>query len=163
MRVESDFDPQAGFSDLRTYSWMEEPAQPGAAARSVRPTSDLVKRRIERAVDAELARKGYQRTSTNPDFKVGMLTIVDEKVDVDYINRYYGYRRTTFVVQEAVVSEYLQGTLVLDIVDAKKNELIWRGSASGALPDNPTPERVEKTVNEAVAQIMERFPPDAGQ
>lgn len=163
VRVQTDFDPQAGFEGFRSYAWLDAPTPSAGAAPSGRASNDLVRRRVERAVDAELARKGYLRTTTSPDFRVGMHTIVDEKVDVDQVNRIYGYRRSAWVVQETTVREYLEGTLILDIVDGARNELVWRGSASGALPRNPTPERIDRTVNEAVAKILERYPPTRGQ
>ncbi len=63
---------------------------------------------------------------------------------------YYGSSR---------VREYLQAQLVLDVVDARTNELIWRGWATDYLDDNPTPEAVRKYVKAAVEKILEKFPP----
>ena len=68
--------------------------------------------------------------------------------------RYYGWGG-----QNIDVHEYTQGTLILDFVDTKNKHLVWRGSAQGALPDNPTPEKIEKKINEAVAKLLEKFPP----
>ena len=49
--------------------------------------------------------------------------------------------------------------MVLDVVDARTNELIWRGWATDELDDDPTPEAVQKYVREAVEKILEEFPP----
>ena len=49
--------------------------------------------------------------------------------------------------------------LVLDVLDARTGELIWRGWATKSLDDNPTPETVQKYVKAAVEKILEKFPP----
>ncbi len=55
--------------------------------------------------------------------------------------------------------EYLEGTLILDIIDAHSNEIIWRGWASKALDQDPDPKNVRMYVNKAVEKILEKFPP----
>ncbi len=49
--------------------------------------------------------------------------------------------------------------MVLDVVDARTNELTWRGWATDELDDDPTPEAVQKYVKAAVDKILEKFPP----
>ena len=56
------------------------------------------------------------------------------------------------------VSEYLQGTLVLDIIDVRTDEVIFRGWASKSLDSDPSPKKVRKYVTEAVEEILEDFP-----
>ena len=57
------------------------------------------------------------------------------------------------------VREYTQARLVLDVLDARTDELIWRGSATKSLDDDPTPEAIHKYVKAAVEKILEKFPP----
>ncbi len=63
---------------------------------------------------------------------------------------YYGSSR---------VREYTRATFVLDVVDTRTNELIWRGWAEKTLAHNPNPKAVQKYVSEAVEKILEEFPP----
>ncbi len=63
---------------------------------------------------------------------------------------YYGSSR---------VREYTRAKMVLDVLDARTDELIWRGWATKSLEDNPTPEAVRKYVKAAVEKILEKFPP----
>jgi hypothetical protein len=56
---------------------------------------------------------------------------------------------------------YDQGTLILDIVDAKKKELVWRGSANGILDPGASPDKKASKVNEAVTKTLADFPPTA--
>lgn len=152
--VKHDYDSQADFASLQTFDWMSRPEQVPAMARP------LMDKRIKNAVTSRLVSKGL-RQSSNPDFLIAYHAGVQDKIDVEtwgysYARRgrFYGWSGTHVDVQQ-----YKQGTLVLDFVDAESKELVWRGVATGAVPDNPTPEKMDKKVNEAVAKILEKFPP----
>ena len=71
---------------------------------------------------------------------------------------YYGYSGARYA-GTSYVREYLQGTLVLDIIDVRTEEVIFRGWARKSLDSDPSPEKVRKYVTEAVAEILEDFPP----
>ncbi len=72
----------------------------------------------------------------------------------------YGYRGLGYgpYYGASGVGEYLEARLVLDVVDARTNELIWRGWATDDLDGNPHAEAVQQYIEEAVEQILERFP-----
>ena len=71
---------------------------------------------------------------------------------------YYGYPGAGYA-GTGRVHEYLEGTLVLDIIDVRTEEVIFRGWASKSLSSDPSPENVRKYVAEAVKEILEDFPP----
>jgi hypothetical protein len=52
---------------------------------------------------------------------------------------------------------YKEGTLVIDMYDAKTKQLIWQGSAEGTLSDKA--DKNEKNLNKAVAKMFKNFPP----
>ncbi len=54
--------------------------------------------------------------------------------------------------------EYLEGTLVLDIIDVRTEKVIFRGWASKSLDSDPSPKKVRRYVTEAVEEILEDFP-----
>ncbi|MEE9264899.1 MAG: DUF4136 domain-containing protein [Vicinamibacteria bacterium] len=49
------------------------------------------------------------------------------------------------------------GTLVVDIWDASTKKLVWRGTASKTLSDDPS--KSTKNINEAMAKIFKEYPP----
>jgi hypothetical protein len=54
------------------------------------------------------------------------------------------------------VNSYPEGTLVIDVIDRKSRELVWRGVGAGAFPQmNPSNEKVDKRVT----RILQTFPP----
>ena len=193
MQVQTDYDPGASFGQLSTYDWVDGTgeAEGGPAIRS-----QLLERRIQNAIDNELARRGYQKvTSSTPDFLVTYHVATEEKHDVSTVERDYdyggyrgygGYSYPTYghhgygyrgyghrgyghggyygygglgVATTIYRHDYLQGTLVLDIIDTRTNELIWRGWANTVLDHDPEPEKVQMYVDEAVRKILEEFPP----
>lgn len=160
VKIQTDFDPQADFSRYETYDWMP---QAGDIRVSNNLTSnDLLDSRIRRAVDAQLSEMGYRKTSSNPDFHVAYHVAIEGKLDVQTVNRHYGYGYGWYgrvVTQDTYVREYEEGTFVLDIIDAGANQLAWRGAAQGEVRRNTDPEEREQRVREVVAMVLERFPP----
>ena len=57
------------------------------------------------------------------------------------------------------VSYYTQGSLIIDLVDNAKDELVWRGIGTAVVQDRGTPEERKKFIDEAVAKILSQYPP----
>ncbi len=190
LTIRTDYDPQATFTQLRTYDWTDYDVDAGGNPAI---NSPLVERHIRTAVDSALASMGYQNvTSGDVDFWVASRVVADEQSTIDRSYGYspysghrgFGYRRFGHrgfghsgfghrgfghsgfghhgyspYYSSGYVRQYLEGTLILDIVDGRNDRLIWRGWASGALDHDPKPEDVRMYVNEAVRKILEKFPP----
>jgi len=58
------------------------------------------------------------------------------------------------------VSQYTEGTLILDFVDAKTKKLVFRGIGTGTVSD---PETNAERIKEAVEKIVNDFPSPAKQ
>jgi len=144
--VSYDYDSEADLTQFRTYDWL--PIPKGVEA------DDLVVGRVKRATNAELGEKGFRMTSDNPDFLIAIHTGSEKKVTYTawgYSGRWRSGRRTKF--------QYQEGTLVLDFIDGKSKQLVWRGQAKGFLDRKTNPKKEEKLVNEAVTKILKHFPP----
>jgi hypothetical protein len=146
--VKSDFDANANFAQYKTFDFMpHRTAAPGG--------NPLNNKRVEAAIEQELVAKGLQKQAAGrPDLLVAYHTNVKDKIDVDtYGYRYgrYGRRVGTY----ATVQKYQQGTVVVDLVDAKERELVWRGWAKGEASDSVSKEKIDDTV----AKILAKYPP----
>ena len=62
-------------------------------------------------------------------------------------------------VSTSQVKHFKEGTIVLEIVDFKSNQLVWQGAAAGALTGLNTPEDADELVPRAVRDILAKFPP----
>jgi len=143
-----------------TYAWLAQPE-----GGDPRVNNDLVATRVINAVDEALSAKGYAKVQRGADFLVGWHLSLQGKVDVTTVNSYYGYgygrwrRGGVAVAQNTRVREYDEGTLIIDIVDAASNELVWRGSAQGEVHAQASSEERSERVRSAVQKVLADYPP----
>ena len=159
VRVASDYDKNANFSQLKTFAFYKT----GIDKAEI---SDLDKRRILRAIESELLAKGYTK-SENPDMLVSIFTKSQQRVDV-YNNAWGfggwgwgGFGGWGWGWNQPSVSTRTEGTLYIDLIDAKKKELVWQGMGTGYLSQNM--ERKEERIKEFVTKVMEKYPPGISQ
>ena len=157
MRVTSDFDDTADFSTYSSFAWMAKPDQ----VQDNLTRLGQIQGRIESAVEQNLISHGFQKTSDAPDFYVVYHAAVEQQITGATIDTWgYGYRRplrrSGVVYADVSVDSFQEGTLIIDIVDASQNELVWRGTAIGAVN---TPQQAAEKIDEAVQRILMDFPP----
>ena len=152
VRVAADYDREANFEQYKTFAFFK----PGIDKAEI---SDIDKRRILRAIEAELMAKGMTK-SASPDVLVSLFTKSRERINVN--DNYYGgfYYPWYYGPSPVTVSQYTEGTLFIDLLDANKKELVWQGIGTGALSISSV-ERKEARIKEFVAEIMAEYPPNA--
>jgi hypothetical protein len=55
--------------------------------------------------------------------------------------------------------EITVGTLVVDMVDAKSNTIVWRGIASKDLDDRASAAKRDKNAQKAMEKLFKNYPP----
>ena len=153
VRVASDYDKDADFNSYKTFAFFKT----GIDKAEI---SDLDKRRILRAIEAELLAKGFTK-SENPDILVSIFTKSREKISV-YNNGPYGYGygwgwSPYYYGSYSDVRTSTEGTLYVDLIDANKKELVWQGLGVGYITQ--TMDKKEERIKEFVSKIMEKYPP----
>lgn len=154
VKVASDYDKNANFSEYKTFAFYK----PGIDKVEI---SDLDKRRILRALEAELMAKGMTKSET-PDMLVSIFTKSREQVNV-YNNGFgpygYGWGWSPYYWNNynTSVSTSTEGILYVDFIDANKKELIWQGMGTGYLSQKM--DKKEERIKEFVSKIMEKYPP----
>jgi hypothetical protein len=167
--VSTDLDRSANFSQYKTFGWL--PAE--VKVKNPVYDSKLIDRNIKYAVEQEFAKRGIARNQAQPDLLVKYHTFTEKKKQ-QYSNYnpypFYGYGWGIMPYRWAWGwpyyggwgggfnnrnYTYTAGTLVLDVIDNRTNELIWRGSIEGDV-DNVN--RMQKQVDKAVQAIMKKYP-----
>ena len=105
--------------------------------------------------------KGFT-TSETPDLLVNIFTKSREQVSVNQFNAGWGYgwgfgwNPWMFGGQTSVLT-HTEGTLYIDLIDAKKNEMVWQGEGSGFLTQNV--DKKDEVIKNFVLKILEQYPP----
>jgi Domain of unknown function (DUF4136) len=152
--VKSDYDKDVNLSLYKTYAWL--PAKEIESKTNPLVYNELTDKRIKQAVETQLQNKGIQ-LATNPDLRVHYHIIIDNKTAVS--PSAYGYNYGPYWVRNrADVFQYREGTLIIDLMDSKNKNLIWRGWGVSVLGDNSV-SLTEEEINDAVIKILKEFPP----
>jgi hypothetical protein len=156
MIVSSHLQRDVDFARYRTFDWGPADALPTGDPRL--DHNPFFKDHLEGAVERHLAAKGLELSSSGqPDLLIHYHANVSQRIDVNRIDRQYGY---CYGEDCSVrVMEYEAGTLVLDVVDTRTDRVIWRGWAQDSLEGViGNQDRMERMINQAVARMLERFP-----
>ena len=144
--VQSDFDKSYDFSKLKTFDFAPQPFD-GALAQD-----SLNNGRIRHALESKLMASGFgMEEMDRPDFVVVYYVSSRNKFSVQD----YGYGPPRWFGRRDVrVDEYTEGTLTVDLIDAKTRRLVWRGRASGTVELKGNDRKIDKAVDRLVKQLL---------
>jgi hypothetical protein len=158
-KVSYDYNKAANFATFKTYAHKD----------GTKVGQPLIDERIVNAIDTELAAKGLTKAEANPDVFVVYHVAFDKQKDISTYSSGYGggygpygwgwgggWAGGTSTTQ---VRDILIGTLVVDIADAKKSELAWRGMATKEINPQANPEKRDKNIANAMKKIFKNYPP----
>ncbi|MAZ72152.1 MAG: hypothetical protein CMC70_03300 [Flavobacteriaceae bacterium] len=154
VRVATDYDRKANFSNYTSFAFYK----PGVDEAKI---SDLDKKRILRAIEANLQAKGMTKSEA-PTLLVSIFTKERERVDVYNNNFGYGWGWNPWYYGGGfgnTVSRSTEGSLYIDLIDARTNELVWQGVGSSQLYTGSDIDRREEKIREIVSEILAEYPP----
>jgi uncharacterized protein DUF4136 len=156
-QVKTDYDHSADFSQYKTYSW-----------EKVQTQDPLWVDRIKDAVNAALVAKGWTQVQSGGQVAIVAMEMTKNQQTVntfyDGFGGGWGWRRFGgggFGEATTTTDNYKVGTLVVDLFDANRKSLIWRGSASDTLSDKS--EKNIKNLDKGVQKMFGHFPPAANK
>jgi hypothetical protein len=160
--ADSNYDRSVDFQVYRTFALLE----PVAANSSADPNiyEPLLDRRIRDAIASELVKKGLTPDSENPDLLVAYDVSVAQDpatASPDFGYAYwFGYRfnyTATDFPNYRPVGQYAPGTMLIDLISASTNELVWRGVAVGDINVTQTD---ESKIRRSIIGILSLYPPN---
>ena len=153
--------PDAGLSTLSTFRVLPvpQPRDGRARAGSYDPmvNNSITNRALRETLTQAFAGRGYVVNEQSPDFEVAVYASAHEKLDVtlwDYGYPYWprwGWSR----LRRETVTEYTEGTVVVDVVRSRTRELLWRGSGTARLTEDPV--RDIKELQKVAAAVIKEF------
>jgi hypothetical protein len=159
-KVSYDYNKAATFTAYKTYAHKD----------GTKVGQPLIDDRIVAAIDAELAAKGLTKAEANPDVFVVYHVAFDKQKDISTFSSGYGGGYGPYGwgwggggwaggTSTTTVRDILIGTMVIDLADAKKGELAWRGIGVKEVNTQANPEKRDKSINNAVKKIFKNYPP----
>lgn len=150
-RVVSDYSATADFTTYKTYQFKVDELK----------MNDLDKDRVLNEVAKTLQNKGLA-ASTSPDLIVNLKAshkkIEDTRMDPGFGMWGWGWGRPWgYGMSYSWTTSYNQGSLMIELIDAKTNKLVWQGQGSGINVD--TPKSKQRQIPEIVAEILALYPP----
>lgn len=153
MKVYSDFDRDLSVRNYATFGWPE--AKQLEAKNNPLYYNELNDKRIKNEVGALLKSNGYRADETNPELKIHYHIVLEDRAPINPDP--FGYYGQDWINRNVNVREFREGTLIIDFMDAKTNNLVWRGWAVNFL-DEDNPDQLEAQFNKAIRKIFEKFP-----
>jgi hypothetical protein len=156
MNVGSHVLRSADFAQYRTFDWGPADALPTGDPRLDR--DPFFQDHVQGALEKGFASKGFERVASGPpDLLIHYHANISRRIDINRLDWERGYCHGDDCQVRTVEAE--AGTLVVDIVDARTNRLVWRGWAQHSVHDMLNDrDEMEQKINEAVTRMMEQLP-----
>ncbi len=143
--IHSSVATNADLAKYKTFSFYTPPYKQGQA-------ESIADQTIRSALEQDLSAKGLMKTTAaNPDFLVAYHVKEQQKLDVDTVG--YGFWGWG---GPGAVTQYTQGTLIVDFIDPQTKQVFWRGTAADVVnhPASPNTAKIDKVVG----QIVNKYP-----
>lgn len=161
--VAKNADLSTDYKNIKTYSWTSDIDKIPSDQLFIGMNgvyifnNESARKMIKDAIQYELDSRGYKRVDGgNGDMKVSF-SVLEREGKLRTTNGYVTLSSGEKVRTEDNVSftDVKPGTLIIDLIDAKRNVQIWQGFASGILqPENL---RDQTKVRQAVSSIFSKF------
>lgn len=165
-KVQADYDHAANFAAYKTFGFV---AKTGTEYDGY-PAE--ITQQMKAAVRRELETRGYRYVESNPDILVNFAARLMNKMKDDELAKqtlgYYSYRDIAVTKTwssytfDKGVKEYTEGTVNVEIIDAKANALVWEGVAIGEIRKASMKDTVDVAVDRVIAAIFKKYTFRAG-
>lgn len=163
IRTGSDFDRTASFANMRSFTIMNRERRQMTNALAVQRTKDAIRR--------SLTSRGftYVENPAQADFAVDFTLGARERTDITTFpspwgRGWYGgpgWWGRPYWGDSIDVRQFQEGTLSVDVFDDRTGRPVWHGWARKRLSQSDI-ERSEPLINDAVARVLDQFPPGRG-
>jgi len=170
--VRVDYDRTADFTRYKTFGFASPLGTDRGGYQSV------VSQHLKAATQREMEARGMRLDANAPELLVNFSATLSDKLRVTTAptmatgvgmgRGYYGYRTGMYTAwpmyaDQTVVTQYKEGTLNIDVVDAARKQLVWESVVSDSVTQKML-DNVQAAIDAAVAAAFAKYPiPAAGQ
>jgi len=154
--VHIDYDRWARFTTFKTFAWVDSPET------SLQEVSPLMHERIKTAIIEQLASGRLDLAESDPDLYVTYHAEASEELRLNTMSLGYGYPGSWYwdpywggAYSTTTATTYTQGTLIVDVWDAKAGTLVWRATALAVVSSDP--EKNAKKIEKMCKKIAEKW------
>lgn len=168
VKVRAEFDKEFDFSKVRTFGWhpdgagevkllMREGGDPEEIRTRWEPT-------IKDAVEQEMTKRGLAAAASGtPDLLIHYYFLSGPNSESQYRGQFIGavppWGLPDFAMTTTSFKIFEQGTLVLDLIDGPKRQIVWRGIAEAEVNRQRTPAERDRRIREGVRELLKKYPP----
>ena len=168
VKVRAEFDKEYDFTRARTFGWHPDGAgevkileREGGNPEEIRTRWEPT---VKSAVEQELAKSGLTPSASGvPDLYLHYYFLVGPASDSQYRGQFIGavppWGLPDFAMTTTSFKIFEQGTLVLDLIDGPKRQIVWRGIAEAEVNRQRTPVERDKRIREGVRDLLKKYPP----
>ncbi len=145
-------------SDYPTYGFYDIEAKGDTVSKDFEQNVGIIKDAIAKNLQA----RGLDE-ARDPSLKINIALNVQEQLQTrqtdfrtDGLPRYMGQRRYSWKSEEVVTGKYREGTIVIDLVDAADNRMVWQGGASGIIPEKT--KNFTADINQVISEVVTKIP-----
>jgi hypothetical protein len=161
-RIETRKDDSVNFSKYRTYALLK-------SSRAATPDNEIAQHFIH-AIREQMDARGYTYSEEKPDllinYQVNIQNLLKEMGSAEparvteggyYSHSQELYRGMPATQEHTQIFIERKGAARIDIIDAKKRQLIWQGDAQGRLTEEALM-RPKEPIRATVADLLREFP-----
>lgn len=156
-------DPSANFTQYQSFGFVSPLGTDRAGYQSV------ISQQLIASTRREMEARGFRYDATSPQLLVNFNARLNDKMRVTTVPDpmmggygYYGYRRGFYnpwplYSERTEVTQYSEGTLTIDVVDAARKQMIWEGTVTKSVTDKDQ-QNVNSALDAAVVAAFGKFP-----
>ncbi len=162
LKVNYDYDKEIDFNTFKSFTFLEWPKENWSLI------GEFDKERLINGVKAQMLDRGYYYNELEGDLSISLYVVVSQESATNSYSTYYGgtyggyaynpgwgwgggYAATSYTT-----TDYMTGTLVVDIFDESTKKLAFQAVGSGTVDSNP--ETRERNTGRAMNYLFKDFP-----
>lgn len=153
--------PKVTLTEFRTFHLLPTPRRRDGYAPPAdydpMVSNSITNRALRGTVKSAFESRGYVDVEWMPDFVVAVYASARDKLDLtQWQYSYPWWPRWWSVGVSTYGTEYKEGTVIVDVINPETLDLLWRGSGTATLGDDP--DANTKELQRVALAVIEKFP-----